>query len=187
MTKPRDLANSVNSESIPASRIENNSIGASKLAPDSVDSSELATNAISANKVQDSAITPDKVADGAITPTKLSTGAPTWDANGNTTATSFRSSSGTTTAAAGVATTLFALPEGAATYLVTAMLANSGDAANYLALSAVGTVTGGSRVITAIRAGDLLTLSLSGGNVQATQSSGVSTTISWSFTRLANF
>lgn len=62
MTKARDLANSVNSESIPASRIENNSIGASKLAPDSVDSSELATNAISTSKVQNNAITNAKLA-----------------------------------------------------------------------------------------------------------------------------
>lgn len=164
MTKARDLANSVNSESIPATRLQNNSIGASKLAPDSVDSSELATDAISTNKVQDN----------AITPAKLSAGGPSWD-------------SGTVSAAAGVATTLFSLPAANATYLITAMLSSSGDAPNYFSVSLVGTIAPSSRVITAIRTGTLLSISLSGANVQATQSSGITATISWSFTRIANF
>lgn len=62
MTKPRDLANSVNSASIPGTRLENDAITAIKMAPNSVDSSELANDAVSTSKIQNSAITTDKLA-----------------------------------------------------------------------------------------------------------------------------
>lgn len=62
MTKPRDLANSVNSSSIPGARLENDAITASKMAANSVDSSELANDAVSTGKIQNSAITTAKLA-----------------------------------------------------------------------------------------------------------------------------
>lgn len=64
MTKPRDLANSVNSGSIPGTRLENDAVTASKMAPNSVDSSEIANDAISTNKIQSAAVTPAKLAGG---------------------------------------------------------------------------------------------------------------------------
>lgn len=83
MTKPRDLANSVNSASIPGARLENDAITASKMAPNSVDSSELANDAISTGKIQNLAITTAKVADGAITTAKVA-GGPVMRAGGGT-------------------------------------------------------------------------------------------------------
>lgn len=64
MTKPRDLANSVNSASIPGTRLENDAITASKMAPNSVDSSELANDAVSTSKIQNAAVTTAKLAGG---------------------------------------------------------------------------------------------------------------------------
>ncbi len=66
MTKPRDLANSINSGSIPGSRLANDAITASKMAPDSVASSELANDAISTSKIQNGAVTTAKLAGGPV-------------------------------------------------------------------------------------------------------------------------
>lgn len=75
MTKPRDLANSVNSSSIPGARLENDAITASKMAANSVDSSELANDAVSTGKIQNSAITTAKIADANVTTAKVADGA----------------------------------------------------------------------------------------------------------------
>jgi hypothetical protein len=83
VTKARDLANSVNSGTIPGTRLENDAITASKMAPNSVDSSELANDAVSTGKIQNSAITTVKVADGAITVAKV-TGGPVFRAGQGT-------------------------------------------------------------------------------------------------------
>jgi hypothetical protein len=98
----------------------------------------------------------------------------------------FVSFTGSVSAPTGTATTLFALENLNASYIVTAIITGTADAANYSAVYMVATVVTDSRVIQAIRAGGLLTLSLSGGNVQATQSSGNTQTITWSVTRMAN-
>ena len=66
MAKPRDLANSVNSGSIPGTRLENDAITASKMAPNSVDSSELANDSISTGKIQNGAVTTAKLAGGPV-------------------------------------------------------------------------------------------------------------------------
>lgn len=71
MTKPRDLANSVNSSSIPGVRLENDAITASKMAANSVDSSELANDAVSTGKIQNNAITTAKIASANVTTAKL--------------------------------------------------------------------------------------------------------------------
>jgi hypothetical protein len=98
----------------------------------------------------------------------------------------FASFTGSVSAPHNTATTLFALENLNASYIVTAIITGTADATNYSAVYMVATVTANSRVIQAIRAGGLLTLSLSGGNVQATQGSGNPQTISWSVTRMAN-
>jgi hypothetical protein len=98
----------------------------------------------------------------------------------------FVSFTGSVSAPHVTATTLFALENLNASYIVTAIITGTADAANYSAVYMVATVVTDSRVIQAIRAGGLLTLSLSGGNVQATQSSGNTQTITWSVTRMAN-
>jgi hypothetical protein len=93
MAKPRDLANSVNSSSIPGSRLENDAITASKMAANSVDSSELANGSVSSGKIQDGAIITAKIASLAITADKLATGAVTPDKT--TGGPAFRASVGT--------------------------------------------------------------------------------------------
>jgi hypothetical protein len=98
----------------------------------------------------------------------------------------FASFTGSVSTTTGTATTLFALENLNASYIVTAMITGTVDAANYSAVYMVASVSSASCVIQAIRAGGLLTLSLSGANVQVTQSSGVNQTVSWSVTRMAN-
>jgi hypothetical protein len=98
----------------------------------------------------------------------------------------YTSFTGSVSAAHSTATTLFNLDNLSASYIVTAMITGTASANNYTAVYMIATVTSNSRVIQAIRAGALLTLSLSGGDVQATQSSGITQTIKWSVTRLAN-
>jgi hypothetical protein len=98
----------------------------------------------------------------------------------------FASFTGSVLTSSGVAGTLFSLENLNASYIVTALIKGAADAANYSAVSMVATVTANSRVIQTIRAGGLLSLSLSGADVRATQSSGTVQTITWSATRLAN-
>jgi len=98
----------------------------------------------------------------------------------------YTSFTGSVSAAHSTATTLFNLDNLSASYIVTAMITGTASANNYTAVYMIATVTNNSRVIQAIRAGALLTLSLSGGDVQATQSSGITQTIKWSVTRMAN-
>jgi hypothetical protein len=98
----------------------------------------------------------------------------------------FMSFQGSVSASTGTATTLFALENLNATYMVTAIITGTASASNYHAVYVVGSVVTNSHSIQALKAGSLLTLSLSGANVQATQSSGISQTITWSVTRMAN-
>ena len=98
----------------------------------------------------------------------------------------FTSFTGTVLASHASPTTLFALENLNATYIVTAMVAGTADATNYYAVSLIGTVVSNSRTIIALKTGGLLSISLSGGNVQGTQNSGVSQYISWSVIRIAN-
>jgi hypothetical protein len=93
---------------------------------------------------------------------------------------------GSVSATHNTATTLFSLNNLNSSYIVSAFVTGTSDAANYVAMYMVGSVTANSHVISAIKSGGLLTLSLSGANVQATQSSGITQTITWSVTRMAN-
>ena len=85
----------------------------------------------------------------------------------------------------GVASTLFTLPSENATYIVTAMVANTNDAVNYHSVALIGTVAPNGRVITILDPGGLITISLSGNNVQATQGSGAAQYLSYSYIRIA--
>jgi len=94
----------------------------------------------------------------------------------------------TATTASGVAVTLKALPSstglGYATYMVTATLAGVSDPTNYnaVAIISLNNSTGKSNTIVGA---NLMSISLSGLNVQATQSSGGSQPITYSIVRLA--
>jgi hypothetical protein len=93
-------------------------------------------------------------------------------------AAAYRTTQSSATAATGVATTVFAFTSGAqGAYLVFGNLASAtNDPANYNAVAIV-CVDGTVAHITSIKAGGLLTLSLSGLNLQITQTSGVSQSV----------
>jgi hypothetical protein len=98
----------------------------------------------------------------------------------------FASFTGSTSTLSNTATTLFSLENLDATYFVTVLFSGAGDANSYHAVYMIGTVKDNSRVIQAVRAGANLALSLSGADVRATQTSGVTLTLKWSVTRIAN-
>ena len=98
----------------------------------------------------------------------------------------FASFTGSVSANHNTATTLFALENLNATYIVTAVITGTANAGAYHAVYIIGSVAANSHSIQALKAGSLLTLSLSGANVQATQGSGVAQTVTWSVTRMAN-
>jgi hypothetical protein len=86
--------------------------------------------------------------------------------------------------ATATATTLFALNgDYEESYIVNASL-HTADTANYFAVSIVVN-SDTARSITALRTAGALTITLSGGNVQAAQSSGGNATIYWNATRLS--
>ena len=98
----------------------------------------------------------------------------------------FVSFQGNISATSGVATTLFTLDNLNSNYFVSGFVPDASDAAGYNCLYFVGTNKNNSAVITVIKAGTFLTLSLSGMNLQATQTSGSINPIYWSVTRVAN-
>lgn len=91
----------------------------------------------------------------------------------------------TASTASGTPVTLQALPGiGLATYLVSVDLFNVNDSANYNAVSLVCN-NGTSYKITSLQAAGLMTITLSGANVQATQGSGSPNSITYSIIRIA--
>ena len=90
----------------------------------------------------------------------------------------FASFTGSTSASNSTATTLVAMPDLNANYLVNALVSNTADASNYNCCYFVGTNANNNAVISAIRAGGVLTLSLSGMNLQGTQNSGNTKSVS---------
>lgn len=84
--------------------------------------------------------------------------------------------------------TIFTIPSQAGTYgtwIVTCALAGSNDVGNYHSVSLV-TCNGASSInVAAMKAGTLLVIGNSGMNIQATQSSGISSVISYSAIRIA--
>ncbi len=94
-------------------------------------------------------------------------------------------STGTTAAvASGTPTTLFTAPgSGWAAYIVMATISSSNDVANYGAVYLV-TMVGSALAATAIHSAALMTITISGLNVQATQSSGASNPINFTVMRV---
>ena len=92
--------------------------------------------------------------------------------------------SGSVSAASGTATTLYTAPSLAnGTYIVSVGLNNTAEPAVY---SAVSLISVDSTVIqaTTLKTATGMTISISGQNVQATQASGITTTIVWTATRV---
>ena len=100
---------------------------------------------------------------------------------GTVTGTQFKSASGTTSAADGVATTVLSLSgKSGQMYLVHASLSGVNDAGNYAAFATVVMDGTSARIVS--NNGTYMTLTLSGTNVQATQTSGVTQTIVYKYT-----
>jgi hypothetical protein len=85
--------------------------------------------------------------------------------------------------ATATATTMFAAPS-ESTLMVTAYITGSSAPLNYNAVSIVK-VSGGTAAITAISTALNLTITLSGANVQVTQTSGVNQTVQFNVLRLS--
>jgi hypothetical protein len=90
---------------------------------------------------------------------------------------------GTVSANHATATTILTVPAAAGLHIVFATVAGSGSAANYTAFATV--LVEGATARIATNDGALLTLTLSGLNVQATQSSGVSQTVTYRSLRIS--
>ena len=98
---------------------------------------------------------------------------------------SFSGSNGGTSS--GVSVTLFTVPNGNATYMVTAGVYNTQSAGLYSEVAVVCANAGASVSLDAsiVKDGGLMSISVSGANVQASQGSGTTQTISWTATRIA--
>jgi len=98
---------------------------------------------------------------------------------------SFSTFTGSTSLPAATATTIATIPSGTrSSYLVTISL-NVVDAVNYGA-AAIIVVDNSSASLATIKAGALMTLTMSGLNIQATSGAGTTNTGYWSVTRLNN-
>jgi hypothetical protein len=98
----------------------------------------------------------------------------------------FQSFDDVATFTTGVAQTLFVIPNTNATYIVTLRRGSVGDAANYEAVSILSTNSGGSvsAVLTDLKTAANVLISISGTNLQGTQSSGGSASLRWVVTRV---
>ena len=140
------------------------------------------------------------VASGTAGATFTATQAMTLDASGNllvgTTATTgsasnskivaggrFRTVSGSVSTATATATTLFTAPTDLAAWLVTVNV--DADTTLYAATYLINTQGGSATVATSLYKGSLISVSVSGYNVQATQTSGGTATIQYSAVRIA--
>ena len=95
----------------------------------------------------------------------------------------FRTVSGSVSAATATATTLFTAPTDLGAWLVTVNV--DADSTLYAATYIVNTQGGSSTVATLLYKGSLISVSVSGYNVQATQTSGGTATIQYSAVRIA--
>jgi hypothetical protein len=98
----------------------------------------------------------------------------------------FQSFDDVATFTTGVAQTLFVIPNTNATYIVTLRRGSVGDAANYEAVSILSTNSGGSvsAVLTDLKTAANVLISISGTNLQGTQSSGGNASLRWIVTRV---
>jgi hypothetical protein len=97
---------------------------------------------------------------------------------------SFKTAQGSVSTTSGVAATLFTAPAGFGSYFITVWI-NADDCVNYQLVAVLSTQPNGSAKINTIVIANLLTVSLSGYNVQATQSSGGGATVNYTATRIA--
>ena len=98
----------------------------------------------------------------------------------------FQSFDNVATFTTGVAQTLFAIPNTNATYIVTLRRGSVGDATNYEAVSILSTNAGGSvsAVLTDLKTAANVSISISGTNLQGTQTSGGNASLRWIVTRV---
>jgi hypothetical protein len=100
----------------------------------------------------------------------------------------FKSFDDAATFTTGVAQTLFTVPNTDATYIITLRRGAVGDALNYQAvsiLSANATVGGSvTTVLTALKTAGNVSISISGTNLQGTQTSGGAASLQWVVTRV---
>ena len=98
----------------------------------------------------------------------------------------FQSFDDVATFTTGVAKTLFAIPNASATYIVTLRRGAVGDAANYEAVSILSANSGTSvsAVLTDLKTAANVLISISGTNLQGTQSSGGNASLRWIVTRV---
>jgi len=96
----------------------------------------------------------------------------------------FKSFAGSVATTSGTAATLFTAPTAFSSYLITVWI-NADDVANYQLVAIVSTQPGGSVKITTIVSASLLAVSVSGYNVQATQTSGAAATVNYHAIRIA--
>jgi hypothetical protein len=101
----------------------------------------------------------------------------------------FKSTSGAASLEHNTATTLFTAQNDSATYILTVLRGAVGDAASYNAVSLLSTnaTVGGSAsvVATALKTATLVTISVSGAAVRATQTSGGAASLNFTLTRIA--
>lgn len=104
--------------------------------------------------------------------------------SGIVTSPKFQTATGSASAPSGTATTIYAMPNTApAAYLVHANVGPTGDATNYSAFAVV--VSDGASARTALSSnGALQTITLSGLNIQTTQTSGSTQTVNATITRI---
>jgi hypothetical protein len=104
--------------------------------------------------------------------------------SGIVTAPKFRTATGSASAPSGAATTVYAIPNAApSAYLVHANIGSVGDATNYSAFAVV-VADGASARIALSSNGALQTITLSGLNIQTTQSSGSTQTVNATITKV---
>jgi len=95
-----------------------------------------------------------------------------------------RTANGSVSATTAVATTIFSITAAlTGRYEVVALIGFSGAPAQYTAIATIIWDGNGSRVVA--NNGSNLTITISGSNVQITQTSGSTQTVSWSFLRIA--
>ena len=97
----------------------------------------------------------------------------------------FRTASASVSTSNGTATTVITLPASIGTYLASVWII-ADDAVNYSATSLLSAQANNAAVVnTVLRAGNLLTITMSGYNVRVTQSSGGTATVNCSILRIA--
>lgn len=115
-------------------------------------------------------------------PIAIGSGTPAAGTFTTLTGTTIHTDAQSTSCDSGVATTLFNTSTSAGLYLVFAFASAAGSA-NYTAFATVLNEGSDARIVTGSN-GSLLTLTLSGTSVQATQTSGITSSVTWAYIRV---